>query len=99
MECKQPLRPVHHIRNFPPELLGKIMHRLEYFDLLRASSVCKTWRAVTYEDPEIAQLLYKRACRSIPENSDLRALSDDQDLGDPVLIHPVLDVIRLHDRT
>ncbi|KAJ7084940.1 hypothetical protein C8R44DRAFT_51152 [Mycena epipterygia] len=57
--------PELRICDFPPELVARIMKLLAYFDILRASMVCKLWSAIILEDPEITQLLYKRACRSL----------------------------------
>ncbi|KAJ7722524.1 hypothetical protein B0H16DRAFT_1600415 [Mycena metata] len=56
-----------HICEFPPELLAKIVKLLAYFDILRASIVCKLWNAVIREDPEIAQLLHQRTCHCIAD--------------------------------
>ncbi|KAJ7852234.1 hypothetical protein B0H13DRAFT_2398843 [Mycena leptocephala] len=82
-----------HICAFPPELLARVLKFLAYFDILRASVVCKLWNGVIRGDPEIAQLLYKTICRSITDDSEFSELDEFDDSGDPVVIHPALQII------
>ncbi|KAJ7863925.1 hypothetical protein B0H13DRAFT_1899396 [Mycena leptocephala] len=56
---------IHTICDFPPELLARTVKFLAYFDILRAGMVCKLLNAIVREDPEIAELLHKRTCRSM----------------------------------
>ncbi|KAF8212806.1 hypothetical protein K438DRAFT_1957407 [Mycena galopus ATCC 62051] len=80
-------REAHTICDFPPELLARIVKTLGHFDILRAGMVCKFWNAVVREDPEIAELLHKRICRSISHPSDF---CGETALGEPVVVHPAL---------
>ncbi|KAJ7671293.1 hypothetical protein DFH06DRAFT_1293345 [Mycena polygramma] len=82
-----------HICAFPPELLGRILKMLGYFDILRSSMVCKLWNELVREEPEIAQLRFKRICRSIADNSGTSQLDEFQNSGDPVVIHPALQIM------
>ncbi|KAJ6496000.1 hypothetical protein C8R45DRAFT_151991 [Mycena sanguinolenta] len=78
------------ICDYPPELLAKILRRLAYFDIIRASLVCKFWNAVIKEDPGIAELLHKRTCLAIAEHFDLGEWDEP---GEPVAVHPALQII------
>ncbi|KAJ7225122.1 hypothetical protein B0H12DRAFT_1240699 [Mycena haematopus] len=69
----------------PPELLARILKLLAYFDILRASMVCKQWNELVGQDPEIAQLLYKRTCRSIADDSGSNELDGFDGSGDRVV--------------
>ncbi|KAJ7722523.1 hypothetical protein B0H16DRAFT_1600405 [Mycena metata] len=80
-----------HICEFPPELLARIVRLLAYFDILRASIVCKLWNAVIREDPEIAQLLHQRTCHSIADAFEC-SLEEDFE-AKPVVIHPALQIM------
>ncbi|KAJ6535587.1 hypothetical protein B0H19DRAFT_432985 [Mycena capillaripes] len=76
-----------HIRDFPPEVLAKILRWLAYHDLVRATRVCRLLRGVTQTYPELDELLFKRTCRFIEED-----LSAPSTLGDPVMVHPALQI-------
>ncbi|KAJ6496012.1 hypothetical protein C8R45DRAFT_1211721 [Mycena sanguinolenta] len=78
------------ICDYPPELLGKILRRLAYFDILRASLVCKFWNAVINEDPRIAESLHRMTCRVIAEHFDLGEWDES---GEPVAVHPALQIM------
>ncbi|KAJ7817653.1 hypothetical protein B0H13DRAFT_1922814 [Mycena leptocephala] len=82
-----------HICAFPPELLARVLKFLAYFDILRASVVRKLWNGVVRGDPEIAQLLYRTICRSIADDSESSELDEFDDSGDPVVIHPALQIM------
>ncbi|KAJ7676251.1 hypothetical protein B0H17DRAFT_1139971 [Mycena rosella] len=75
------------------KLLARIIKSFSYFDLLRARMVCKLWNAVIKEDPEIAQLLYKKPCRFIIDYSEFSDLDECEQSGDPVVIHPALQIM------
>ncbi|KAF8218137.1 hypothetical protein K438DRAFT_19121 [Mycena galopus ATCC 62051] len=85
-------RDIRDIREFPLELLAKIFKQLAYFDIIRASQVCRLWRGIVQSDPGIAELLYKRMCRFIADFSETM-LPDGQAPYDPVTIHPALQIM------
>ncbi|KAJ7712758.1 hypothetical protein B0H16DRAFT_1623638 [Mycena metata] len=80
-----------HICEFPPELLARIVKLLAYFDILRASIVCKLWNTVIREDPEIAQLLHQRTSHSIADAFEYPVGEDFE--TEPVVIHPALQIM------
>ncbi|KAJ7699708.1 hypothetical protein B0H14DRAFT_3904531 [Mycena olivaceomarginata] len=81
---------IHTICDFPSELLARTMKLLAYFDILRAGMVCKLWNTVVREDPEIAELLHKRTCRSIAGPFEL---CGETESSEPVVVHPALQLM------
>ncbi|KAJ7830706.1 hypothetical protein B0H13DRAFT_1915807 [Mycena leptocephala] len=79
---------IHTICDFPPELLARTVKFLAYFDILRAGMVCKLLNAIVREDPEIAELLHKRTCRSMAGCPF--ELCGETESSEAAVVHPAL---------